>query len=165
MSDVETTTYEIVLGIADPGHSAVVERIVEKHPRYHAEIIASNAMTTFDAVRQLKPAVVLLADDSPGIRGSDVISDMFAASPATIIIMLATGTDPSYLRVHQEVFQAVTIMNPGGISAALDSALDYLDHPESAEAVDGPTRRRTDRRLFQDWSKVFAERRQNGRRT
>ena len=165
MSDVDTTTYQIVLGIADPGHSIVVERLVESHPRFSAEIILANAMTTLEAVTKLQPPLVLLGDDSPGVRGSEVVEDMFQASPNTIIVMLATGTDPSYLRRHQAVFQAVTIMNPAGITASLDAALDYLDHPEDAESINGPTRRRNDRRLQQDWSKVFAERRENPRRT
>ncbi len=165
MSDVDTTTYQIVLGIADPGHSLVVERLVENHPRFEAESILGNAMTTLEAVRRLKPPLVILADDSPGVRGSDVIEDMFNASPDTIIVMLASGTDPSYLRQYQAVFQAVTIMNPAGITASLDAAVEYLDDPDGAESVDGPTRRRTDRRALQDWSQVFAERRDHSRRT
>lgn len=165
MSEDHATTFRIVLGVADPGHSIVVEGLVEKHPRFEPEIILGNAMTTLDAVRQLQPDVVILADDSPGVRGSEVIADMFEASPGTIIIMLASGTDPSYLRQHQAVFQAVTIMNPAGITASLDAALDYLDDPGGAESVNGPTRRRSDRRLRQDWSQVFAERREGSRRT
>lgn len=165
MSELEIATYEIVLGIADPGHSSVVERLVDKHPRFAAGIILGNAIATLEAVGKLQPPLVLLADDSPGIRGSEVIEDMFQASPHTIIVMLATGTDPSYLRQHEAVFQAVTIMNPAGITDSLDAALDYLDHPDDAESIDGPTRRRTDRRLHQDWSQVFAERRENSRRT
>jgi DNA-binding NarL/FixJ family response regulator len=165
MSDVATTTYEIVIGIADPGHAAVVERIIDKHARVATGFTASNAMMTFDAVRQFRPPLVLFADDSPGVRGTEVVRDMFQASPDTIIIMLATGSDAAYLRVYEEVFQAVTIMNPSGIKDALDSALEYLDNPEAAETADGPSRRKHDRRLQQDWSQVFAERREDGRRT
>ncbi len=166
MADVATTTtYEIVIGIADPSQSGVVERIVEHHERLEQGAMASNAMMTAEVVSQLKPPLVILADDSPGIRGSDVIKEMFEASPQTMIIMLAAGSDPSYLRVHQEVFQAVTIMNPAGIRDALDSAIEYLDSPEEAESVDGPSRRKHDRRLRQDWSQVFAERREAQRRT
>ena len=165
MSDVDTTTYQIVVGIADPGHAIVVERLVEEHPRFEAESILGNAMTTLEAVRRLKPPLVILADDSPGVRGSEVIEDMFQASPATIIVMMAIGTDPSYLRQHEAVFQAVTIMDPAGITASLDAAVDYLDDPDGTESVDGPTRRRTDRRARQDWSQVFAERRDHSRRT
>lgn len=155
----------MVLGIADPGNSYVVEQIVEKHPRLKAGLIASNAMMTLEAVSQLKPALVLMADDSPGTRGVDVIADMFAASPDTIIIMLAAGSDPAYLRQHPEVFQAVTIMNPAGIKDALASAIEYLDNPDAVESVDGPTRRKSDRRIRQEWSKVFAERRDARRRS
>lgn len=165
MSDVVTTTYEIVVGIADPSQSRVVERIIENHPRLEPGLVASNAMMTAEAVSKLKPDLVLMGDDSPGIRGSDVIKDMFQASPRTMIIVLAAGSDPSYLRVHPEIFQAVTIMNPAGIKDALDSAIEYLDDPEATEDMDGPTRRRHERREHQDWSQVFAERRDDERRT
>jgi chemotaxis response regulator CheB len=165
MADDARTTYQIVVGIADPGHSLVVERLVEKHPRFEAELILANAMTTLGAVRRIQPPIVLLGDDSPGVLGSEVIEDMFQASPGTIIIMMGTGKDPSYLRQHEAVFQAVTIMNPAGITRSLDAALDYLDDPEGTESIDGPTRRRNERRARQDWSQVFAERRENSRRT
>lgn len=165
MSDVATTTYEIVVGIADPGQAAVVDRIISKHPRLTTGLAASNAMMTLEVVTRLRPPLVLFSDDSPGVRGSDVVEDIFRASPETMIIMLASGTDTSYLRVHPEIFQAVTIMNPGGIHDALDSAIEYLDDPQAAETVDGPTRRKHDRRLLQDWSQVFAERRADSRRT
>lgn len=164
MQEVQTTTYKIVLGISDPGHSLVVERIVHEHPRFVAATIVPNAMTALDAVSHLHPPVVLFSDDSPGVSGTEVLPDMFESSPETIIIMLANGPDTAYLRHHEEIFHAVTLENPTSIVDSLDAAADFLDHPEAAGSLDGPTRRRHDRRVRQDWTQVFAERRGNLRR-
>ena len=154
------TMYTAVIGVADPVAASVVKRLVVEHPRFEAVSVATNALLTVEAAGLLKPHLVLLADDSPGLRGSEVVGEIRHESPGCQVVMIAAGYDPSYLRAVEGVFSAISITDPTSLTTVLDSTAEYFDHPEQEE----PERRLLDRRVAQDWSKVFSERRAGGRR-
>jgi len=115
-----------------------------------------------DACEVLKPNLLLIAEDSPGLRGSEVLGEVRHASPETQVILLATY-DATYLQNSEHVFVSASLSVPDSITDALDAVAEALDDP-THESV--PERRRTERRVKQDWTKVFAERRTSvGRRT
>ena len=74
---------------------------------------------------------------------------------------MTTGGDPGELERRDEVASAVRDHDMDALVEALDSTAAFLDHPE----LEQPERRRhAERRVHQDWTKVFAERRVEVRR-
>ncbi len=154
------TRHTVVLGVADPMAAAHLRRQLLDHPRFTLVATAHNAVQTLYAVEETHPAVVLMADDSPGLRGREVLGDIAAASPGTYVIITTPG-DPKVLANEPAVMSAIPERDIEAIYVALDQLADFLDQP----STDGPERRMSpDRRLHQDWTKVFAERRGGARR-
>ena len=158
--DVETSAYTVVTAISDPGAGVAVRHLVHTHARFEIMREVPNAVMAIEACRVLSPDVLIVTDDSPGLRGSEVLGEIRLNNPDTMVILVATYA-ASYLRDIDHSFVAATIAIPDSISSALDAVADVLDDPEVHSV---PERRRTDRRLRQDWSQVFAERRAAGRR-
>jgi chemotaxis response regulator CheB len=155
-------THTLVLGIADAMAAAHLRRQISDHPRFDLVGTADNAVKTLYLVEDTKPAVVLMADDSPGLRGRDVLADIAAVSRDTLVIITTPG-DPDALRGKPGVAESVHCNDIDAIHFALDNLADFLDHPPTRQ---GPNRRHfDDRRIAQDWSKVFAERRLVARRS
>jgi DNA-binding NarL/FixJ family response regulator len=154
------TSYTVVIAMPDPGAAVALRQIVQRHPRFDVMREVPNAVMALEACRVLRPDLAIVGDDSPGLRGRDVVDEIRRESPWTRVILVATY-DANYLRDVEQVYLAVSIGNPELIESGLDSLAEALDNPEVAKR---PERRRTSRRLKQDWTKVFAERRAQGRR-
>ncbi len=153
--------HSLILGVADHMAAAHLRRLVEAHPRLDLIGVADNAVKTLHMAAEDKPSVVLLADSSPGLRGREVLAEMAETSPNTLVIITTPG-DPAVLIGEPGVAESVPEHDTEAIVAALDSLATFLDNPT---VEDGPERRhRLDRRLHQDWSQVFAERRVSPRR-
>ncbi len=153
--------HTVVLGVADPMAAAHLRRQLMDHPRFELVATAHNAVQTLYAVEETRASVVLMADDSPGLRGREVLADIAAASPNSYVIITTPG-DPKALADEPAVASAVYDNDMYGIYAALDQLAAFLDLPKT----EAPNRRTSnDRRLLQDWRKVFAERRASPRRT
>ncbi len=155
-----TSVFSAVIAIADPGAAVVARQMVQRHGRFEISREVPNAVMAVDSCRMLKPDLLILGDDSPGLRGSEVVGEIRHESPLTQIVMITTY-DSSHLKGLDEIFLAVSLSEPDHLTEALDALAAVKDDPETTVA---PERRRTDRRLRQDWSKVFAERRDAGRR-
>lgn len=149
------SAFTVVIAISDPGASVAARQLVQRHGRFEIVREVANAVLSIDACAVLKPDLLIIADDSPGLRGTEVLGEVRHNSPDTQVLMVATY-DASYLRNSDFNLVAATIAVPESISDALDAVADAFDSPEEFTV---PERRRTDRRTKQDWSKVFAERR------
>ncbi len=159
-SDAVLPKHTVVLGVADPLAAAHLRRQLMDHPRFDLVATAHNAVQTLYAVEETHASVVLMADDSPGLRGREVLADIAAASPHSYVIITTPG-DPAALANEPAVASAVYENDVYGIYAALDQLAAFLDLPKT----EVPNRRSSvDRRLHQDWTKVFAERRESPRR-
>lgn len=158
--EFQKDVYTAVVAVSEPGASVAARHLVKTHERYEIVREVANAVMAIDACRILKPDLLLLADDSPGLRGTEVLSEIRQLSPHTIVILVATY-DATYLQDSEHTFVSATIAVPESITQALSAVAEVLDDPETSAT---PERRRTDRRLKQDWNKVFAERRASGRR-
>ncbi|MFT7599147.1 MAG: DNA-binding NarL/FixJ family response regulator [Acidimicrobiales bacterium] len=154
-------THSLVLGVADPLAAACLRQLVRAHSRFDLVAVAGNAVQTLFAIEQNQPAVVVMSDSSPGLRGRDVLTDIAIASPNTLVI-IATPGDPRVLEGQPAVAESVSDDDSDLIVAALDSLADFLDNPH--EGAMPERRHQPDRCLIQDWSKVFAERRLAPRR-
>lgn len=153
-------TYRMVVGIADRMQSQIVERTANRHERFEVVATAPNAVMTVDVAIQTRPDVIVLADLSPGTPGRQVLGSLSASIPRALVIMTTSG-DPAELERRDEVASAVHDHDLEALVEALDSTAAFLDHPE----LDRPDRRRhAERRVHQDWTKVFAERRVEIRR-
>ncbi|NNF55950.1 MAG: response regulator transcription factor [Acidimicrobiales bacterium] len=155
-----SNVYTAVIAISDPGAAVAARQIVHKHGQFEIVREVPNAVMAVDSCRILRPDLLVLGDDSPGLRGSEVVGEIRHESPDTHIVMIATY-DPKHLKSIPEVYLAVSLSDPDSLADALSAVATVKEHPE---AVAAPERRRIDRRLKQDWSKVFAERRRDGRR-
>ncbi len=158
VSDVPRA-YRVVLGIADPHQAVVVRREIDRHPRFEVVRDAPNAVLTLDSATKLQPDVVILSDLSPGIQGRDVIDELAECAPdARVIITVASELEVASGATN--VMHEVNDHDPAAMVVALDSTADALDSPV------GQVERRThvERRLSQDWTKVFSERRVTVRR-
>ncbi|MFW2380898.1 MAG: hypothetical protein ACN4GZ_03995 [Acidimicrobiales bacterium] len=158
--DSQKDVYTAVLAISDPGACVAARYLVQKHERYEILREVPNAVMAIDACEILKPDVLLIADDSPGLRGTEVLGEIRLHSPNTKVILIATY-DASYLQDSEHAFVSATIAVPESITEALNAVAEVIEDPDSSGV---PERRRTDRRLKQDWTKVFAERRADSRR-
>ncbi|MEZ5226913.1 MAG: hypothetical protein R2710_09605 [Acidimicrobiales bacterium] len=158
--EVALPQHTVVLGVADAMAAAHLRRQLMDHPRFDLVATAHNAVQTLYAVEETHASVVLMADDSPGLRGREVLADIAAASPETYVIITTPG-DPAALANEPAVASAVYDTDIYGIYAALNQLAEFLDRPKA----EIPERRaHADRRLHQDWTKVFAERREHVRR-
>ncbi len=153
--------HTVVLGVADPMAAAHLRRQLMDHPRFDLVATARNAVQTLYAVEETRADVVLISDDSPGLRGREVLADIAATSPGTYVIITTPG-DPKALANEPAVASAVVENDMYGIYAALDQLAAFLDLPK-ADTLNRRTSR--DRRMHQDWTKVFAERRESPRRS
>ena len=153
--DTDKRAFTVVIAISDPGASVAARHLVQHHGRYEIVREVTNAVMSIDACTVLQPDLLVIADDSPGLRGTEVLGEVRHNSPGTQVLMVATY-DATYLRNSDHDVVAATIAVPESINDALDAIADAFDSPEDFTV---PERRRTDRRLKQDWSKVFAERR------
>lgn len=153
--------HSVVLGVADSMAAAHLRRLINDHPRFELAGLADTAVSTLYMVDASKPAVVLMADDSPGLRGRDVLAEMAQCSPESLVIITTPG-EPEALIGQPGVAEAVAQNDLDAIVSALDALAAFLDNPSSVSVAE--RRAGQDRRLFQDWSKVFAERRAGSRR-
>ena len=153
--DTEKRAFTVVIAISDPGASVAARHLVQHHGRFEIVREVPNAVMSIDACTVLKPDLLVIADDSPGLRGTEVLGEVRHNSPETQVLMVATY-DASYLRNCDHNLVTATIAVPESIHDALDAVADVFDRPEDFTV---PERRRTNRRILQDWSKVFAERR------
>ncbi len=153
--DTDKRAFTVVIAISDPGASVAARHLVQHHGRFEIVREVPNAVMSIDACTVLKPDLLVIADDSPGLRGTEVLGEVRHNSPETQVLMVATY-DASYLRNSEHDLVTATIAVPESIHDALDAVADAFDSPEEFTV---PERRRTNRRIMQDWSKVFAERR------
>lgn len=156
------TKHTLVLGIANDAASSHLRRLISLHPRFELVGLASTAISTLYMVEVMKPSVVLMADESPGLRGRDVLAEISAASPNSLVIITTPG-EPEALIGRPGVAEAVPQDDLDAISEALAGLADFLDDPTAF--VTAERRAGRERRSMQDWSKVFAERRAVPRRT
>lgn len=154
------SVYTAVIAISDPGAAVAARQVVQRHDQFEIAREVPNAVMAVDSCRVLRPDLLVLGDDSPGLRGSEVVGEIRHESPDTHIVMIATY-DPMHLKSIPEVYLAVSLSDADSLTDALTAVAAVKDNPEITAV---PERRRTDRRLKQDWSKVFAERRADGRR-
>lgn len=153
--------HTVVLGIADPTAAAHLRRLISEHPRFDLIGLTDTAVATLFAVQAQKPAVVLMADESPGLRGRDVLAEMAEASPNSMVIITTPG-EPQALFGKPGVAEAVSQSDIAAILSALTNLADFLDDPDKFSTAE--RRGQGDRRHYQDWTKVFAERRARPRR-
>lgn len=153
--------YSMVFGIAEVSQALLLQAEVRKHPRFEIANVAVNAVLTVGLAQQLQPDVILLSDLSPGTPGRQVLEDLSIVAPRALVI-ITTGGDPRDLESRAEVAYAVGEYDVDALHRALDSTVAYLDSPEDEQ----PERRvQAERRVMQDWTQVFAERRVSVRRT
>ena len=158
--DSKQDVYTAVIAISEPGACVAARYLVQQHDRYEIVREVPNAVMAIDACGVLKPDLLLIADDSPGLRGSEVLGEIRHLSPDTRVVLVATY-DASYLSDSEHAFVSATIAVPESITEALNAVAEVIDDPDKAAV---PERRRNDRRQKQDWTKVFAERRNASRR-
>lgn len=158
--------YRTVVGVSNPATAQLIDLDLESSERFTRVGVASNAVLALELVQRLQPDVLILTDSGPGIRGRELVPEMLEAVPELVIILLVDGAHDLYAPV-----EGVNFLAPDGdldeIDEALTHALHLLDSPRSrgSQASDRPNRRTgLERRLRQDWAKVFAERRTNERR-
>ncbi len=154
--------HSIVLGIADPPTMTHARQLIECNARYELVGLAETAVLTAQLVGRIRPAVVLMADGSPGSSGRDVLGELARRSPNSLVVITTAGA-PEALQGQPGVAEVVRDRDYEAIQAALTSIADFLDDP----AAWGVVERRTlaERRQRQDWGKVFAERRMSERRS
>ena len=136
--------------------AAHLRRLISEHPRFDLIGLTDTAVATLFMVQAQKPAVVLIADESPGLQGRDVLAEMAEQSPNSLVIITTPG-EPEALAGRPGVAQAVSQSDVDAILAALNSLADFLDDPGTFSIAE--RRGNDDRRRHQNWSKVFAERR------
>jgi chemotaxis response regulator CheB len=156
-----TNVHSLVLGIADPAGSAHLRRLIASHARFELVGLADTAVATMQLVERLEPSVVLLADESPGLRGRDVLAEIAQSSPDSLVIITTPG-DPEALIGRPAVAESVAEHDLDAVVTALTSLADFLDDPDGWAVAE--RRCRADRRQIQDWTQVFAERRREDRR-
>ncbi len=162
MPDAATVpVYRMVFGIADHQQAMLLEREVDAHPRFEIANVAANAILTVDLAEKIQPDVILLSDLSPGTPGRQVLADLARVAPNALVI-ITTGGDPRHLEDRVEVVKAIGEYDVDALKRALDATAVFLDTPDHG---DRPERRsQAERRIQQDWTKVFSERRVQTRR-
>ena len=151
--------YRLVLGISDAQLSSYTASAIDNHSRFEIVATEYNAVLTQTAAGQTQPDVILLSDHSPGIRGSALLGELASIASNPLVILTISGDD---LDIEGEIKPTYAIADHDfeGLRVALDSTAALLDNPhEQPERRGGD-----DRRVEQDWSKVFAERRVSVRR-
>ncbi len=151
--------YTVVLGLSEPAQMGMFETELARHGRFEILNKAPNAVLTVDLASQLQPDVIILSDISQGTPGRHVLPDLARLAPhAKVIITVAeheaivVGSETGAHVIHDYDLDA--------LRTALDSTAEMLDHPEAP-----PERRQqVERRVEQDWTKVFSERRVHVRR-
>lgn len=151
--------YTVVLGIAEPQQLQLLTSELARNGRFQIVNSAPNAVITVDLAAQLQPDVIILSDLSQGTPGRFVLPDLARLAPHSKVIITIAG-DPQGVIDPSSVAHAVADHDVVALRTALDSTLDLLDHP--AELVE--QRVLSERRMAQDWTKVFAERRVEVRR-
>lgn len=145
------------MGISDTMFANYAGAAIDQHPRFEIVGTASNSIMTQTIAEQTQPDVIILSDQSPGTPGSAILGDLAAIGSRPLIIL--TTADESGERSGPDF--VVPDRDFDALNQALDSTAAYLDNP-----TEQPDRRGGgDRRIEQDWSKVFAERRVNIRRS
>lgn len=155
-SPAEPAVYTVVLGIANARLSSILKGQVDRHEQFSVVNSAPNAVLTVDLAARLTPDVIVLSDQSPGIPGRQVIDDLVAYSPDSLIIM-TTGGDAKALAAIPDVAHAVHSDDTEAMQRALDSTAALLLGGETDLSVE--RRSSMERRVSQDWTKVFSERR------
>ncbi|MEM7340668.1 MAG: hypothetical protein AAF467_18575 [Actinomycetota bacterium] len=151
-----TRIYPLFFGVADSLQARGAAAVVGRHPRFEIVGEASNSVMTVDGAEQTQPNVVVISEHSPGMPGSAVIGELVAiASQPLVIVIGPNGSQPGYTSVL-----AVPEHAPDALARALDATAAQLDNPDARIE----RRRGADRRVQQDWKKVFAERRVTVRR-
>lgn len=153
------TTYTVVLGLSEPAQARMFATELNLHGRFEILNKAPNAVLTVDLASELQPDVIILSDLSQGTPGRYVLPDLARLAPHAKVII--TVADREAIVVEGE--SGVRVIHDHDLEAlrtALNSTVDVLDHPEA------PVERRQDveRRMEQDWTKVFSERRVDVRR-
>lgn len=155
----ERPVFTVVLGIADPHQASIMRREIDRHPRFDVIRDAPNAVLTLDSAATLQPDLVILSDLSPGVQGREILGDLEQDAPKANVIVTIAG-DPTVIGNAANVTHTVHDHDPEAMRTALDSTAEALDHP--AEQTERRVQR--DRRLLQDWTQVFSERRVTVRR-
>jgi CheY-like chemotaxis protein len=152
--------YSVLIGANDPFLRALIEKCVADHPWFEELASASTAVQTAQMAATFRPDVVILVDESPGLRGRDVLVDIEAALPPGRVILMSTADLPQ-LRALPAVSAAVPHRDGTALFEALTAFVKWMDQP-----TDYGTDRRSvrDRRVRQDWGQTFAQRRSSSRR-
>lgn len=158
---MDLAPHTIVIGAADPVTRSYLRRLVADRPSLRLRGEAETAVTALYMAASMKPQLVVLADESPGIRGRDVVREIVQDSGGALVVLLVDG-DPS-AAAFDGVTRVLRYDDLDGVGRALDDLIHHVESPAAA----GPPERRSrgrDRRVKQDWSKVFAECRSGDRR-
>ncbi len=159
-STSDEQVHTVVLGINHPQQAAVMRQEIERHPRFDVVREAPNAIMTHDVAIQVQPEVIIFSDASPGTPGRAVLADLKKDVPGVKVIITVTE-DPDAVLDAGPADAAVNEYDPVAMQRALDSTAEALSSAE--EQLD--RRKSMDRRMKQDWSVVFAERRISVRRS
>lgn len=148
--------YRVVMGISDSMLSSSVSRVVSQHPRFQIAATAPNSVMTLSAAEAAQPEVIIVSELSPGTPASALLDDMAAIASRPLLILTVPYERPEETRPDFVVGDH----DLDALVSALDSTASLLDNP--GQPIE--RRQRADRRVAQDWSKVFAERRVSVRR-
>jgi|GEM_PF-7056566 len=156
----EEPEFSVVIGAFDTFLRRALEETVATHPDFRSVVSVANAIQTVEVARTCHVDAVILVDESPGLKGREVLDQLAAVSPEVRVLIMSTG-DLDVLVSHPNVSTASASGDFTSVANGLTSLARWLSNPSPA-AID--RRGRVDRRLSQDWSKTFAQRRHSGRR-
>lgn len=162
--DSRTTSnalYSVVLGLSEPAQMRVFTSELGRHGRFEILNKAPNAILTVELASKLQPDVIILSDLSQGTPGRHVLPDLARLAPHAKVIITVADHEAAF--DGSETHASVRVIHDHDLDAlrtALDSTVGMLDHPEAAVE----RRKQVERRVAQDWTKVFSERRVEMRR-
>jgi DNA-binding NarL/FixJ family response regulator len=123
---------------------------------------AYNAVEALSLSEQLHPGIVVLRHELPGTSGLDAARDLARAPQPPQIVLVSTDHGLATLAEAAGVYAVVPWRDIEALEQALAGAEQRHTDGDRRAGVD--RRAGGERRQHQDWSKVFAERRDGGDR-
>ncbi len=156
---MSTETYSVVLGLSQPPQARSFVTELERRQRLKLLQTVENAVLTVEMAIRFQPNIIILSDLSQGTPGRYVLPDLARLVPDTLVILTVPHIDAASIDPDL-VLRVIQDRDVDALHNALDVAVSTLDNPDAPVEA----RARVDRRVKQDWTKVFAERRQEPRR-
>lgn len=118
---------------------------------------ATNAVEALHQNKQLRPSLIVMANEHAGLMGIDAVPELREVDPPPEIILITTDQALHERATELGVFDLSIRGDPEMLARLLVEARELLETGERRKSSD----RRTgdDRREKQDWSKVTTERR------